>query len=100
MPLNVNLMVIEVQWVYSLLSQVLGLDNDKYVLEFMLGFLLTFFKSEFGLSVIINFDKFLADTIHKQLVNFHSLRHFRYYSYLLKLFLESNNREFPKATFV
>ena len=91
MPLNVNLMVIEVQWVCSLLSQVLGLDSDKYVVEVMLGFILTFFMSESGLSVSINFDKFLADTIHKKLVNFHSLRHFRYYTYLLKLFLASNN---------
>ena len=70
-------MVIEVQWVCSLLSQVLGLDSDKYVVEFKLGFFLTFFKSEFGLSVRINFDKFLDDTIHKQLMNFHSLRHFK-----------------------
>jgi hypothetical protein len=66
----------------------------------MISFLQTFFKSEPGLSVHINFDKFLADTIHKQLVNFHSLRHFRYYTYLLKIFLETNKREFPEATFV
>jgi hypothetical protein len=80
------MMVIEVQWVCSLLSQVLGPDSDKYVVEFMLGFLLNFFKSESGQSVQINFDEFLADTIHKKLVNFHSLRHFRYYTYLLKVF--------------
>lgn len=94
------MMVIEVQWVYSLLSQVLGLDNDKYVVEVMLGFLLIFFKSKFGQSVRINFDKFLADTIHKQLVNFHSLRHFRYYTYLLNIFLASNHGEIPEAAFV
>ena len=41
--MNVNIMVIEVQWVCSLLSQVLGLDNDKYVVEVMFSFLLTFF---------------------------------------------------------
>jgi hypothetical protein len=72
----------------------------KYVVEVMLGFLLTFFKSESGLSVCINFDQFLADNIHKQLVNFRSLRHFRYYTYLLRIFLETNKREFPEATFV
>jgi len=66
----------------------------------MLSFLLTFFKSEPGLSVHINFDQFLADTIHKQLVNFRSLRHFRYYTYLLRIFLETNKREFPEAAFV
>jgi hypothetical protein len=66
----------------------------------MIGFLLTFFKSESGMSVRINFDKFLADTIRKQLMNFHSMRNFRYCTYLLKLFLASINKEFPKATFV
>jgi hypothetical protein len=44
LPMDVNIMVIEVQWVCSLLSQILGLDNDKYVVEVMLSFLRTFFK--------------------------------------------------------
>jgi hypothetical protein len=56
LSMNVNKMVIEVQWVFSLLSQFFGLDNDKYVVEVMLGFLLTFFKSESSLSFYINFD--------------------------------------------
>jgi hypothetical protein len=98
--MNVDIMVIEVQWVFSLLSQILGLDNEKYVVKVMLSFLLTFFKSEPGLPIHINFDQFLVDTTHKQLVNFHSLRHFRYYTYLLKIFLETNKREFSEATFV
>jgi hypothetical protein len=38
LPMSVNIMVIEVQWVCSILSQILGLDNDKYVVEVMLGF--------------------------------------------------------------
>jgi hypothetical protein len=63
--INVSKMFIEVQWVYSLLSQVLGLDNDKHVVKVMLSFLLTFFKSESGLSVHISFDQILADNIHK-----------------------------------
>jgi hypothetical protein len=33
-------------------------------------------------------------------VNFQSLRHFRYYTYLLKMFLETNKIEFPEATFI
>jgi hypothetical protein len=85
-------MVIEVQWVCSLLSQVLGLDDEKHVVKVMLGFLLTFFKSESGLSVRVSFDQFIDDNIHKQLVNFLSLRYFRYYTYLLKIFLEKNKR--------
>jgi hypothetical protein len=63
--MNVSIMIIKFQSVCSLLSQVLGLDNDKYVVEVMLGFLLTFFKLESSLSVCISFNQFLADNIHK-----------------------------------
>jgi hypothetical protein len=100
LPMNVNIKVIEVQWVCSLLSQVLGLDNEKYLVDVMLGFLLKFFKSEFGLSFYINFDQFLDDNIHTQLANFLYMRHFKYYTYLLIIFLETNKREFPEASFV
>jgi hypothetical protein len=93
-------MVIEFQWVCSLLSQVLGLDNENHVVEVMLGFLLKFFKSDSSLSVCINFDQFIADNIHKQLVNFLSLRHLKYYTYMLKIFLETNKREFIEETFI
>jgi hypothetical protein len=95
-----NIMVIEVQWACSLLSKVLGLDNEKYVVEVMLDFILTFCKLESCISVCISFYQLTANNIHKQLVNFCSLRNFRYYTYLLKIFLETNKREFPKATFV
>jgi hypothetical protein len=98
--MNVSIMVIEVQWVCSPLSQILGLDNDKHVVEVMLGFLLAFFQSDSSLSVCISFDQFIADNIHKQLVNFHSVRHFGYYTHLLKIFLETNKREFLEATFI
>jgi hypothetical protein len=100
LPMNVNVMVIEVQWACSILSQILGLDNDKYVVEVMLGFLLTIFPVRVQSVSCISFDKFIADNVHKQLVNFQSLRHFRYYTYLLKMFLETNKREFPEATFI
>jgi hypothetical protein len=100
LPISVNIMVIEVQWVCSIISQILGLDNDKYVVEVMLGFLLTFFQSESSQSICICFDRFIVDNIHKQLVNFQSLGHFRYYTYLLKTFLETNKREFLEATFI
>jgi hypothetical protein len=54
LPINVNVMIIEVQWACSLLSQILGLDNDKFVVEVMLGFLLTFFMSESSQSVYVS----------------------------------------------
>jgi hypothetical protein len=43
LPISVSIMVIEVQWACSIINQILGLDNDKFVVEVMLGFLLTFF---------------------------------------------------------
>jgi len=43
---NVNIMIIEVKWACSLLSQILGLDKDKFVVKVMLGFLLNLFMSE------------------------------------------------------
>jgi hypothetical protein len=98
LPASVSIMVIEVQWDCSLLSQILGLDNDKFVVEVMLGFLLILFMSESGQSV--SFDIFISDNMHQQLVNFNSLRHFRYYTHLLRMFLESNKTEFPETTFI
>jgi len=41
--INVSIMVIEVQWVCSLMSRILGLDNEKHVVEVMLSLLLIFF---------------------------------------------------------
>ena len=93
-------MVIEVQWACSILSQILGLDNDKFVVEVMLGFLLTFFQSESSQSVSISFEEFIADNMHKQLVNFNSLRHFRYHTHLLRMFLKTNKTEFLEAAFI
>jgi hypothetical protein len=90
--INVSIMVIEVQWVCSLLSQVLGIDNEKHVVQVMLSFLLVFLKSESGQSICISFDQFIVDNIHKELVNFRSLRNFIYYTYLQKIFLEDNKR--------
>jgi hypothetical protein len=73
LPSNVSVMVIEFQWACSLLSQILGLDNDIFVVEVMLGFILTFFISESSQSVCISFEKFITDNMHQQLVNFNSL---------------------------
>jgi hypothetical protein len=63
-------------------------------------FLLNFFMLESIQSVCISFEKFIADNMHQQIVNFNSLRHFRYYTHLLRMFLESNKNEFPEAAFI
>jgi len=100
LPINANIMVIEVQWACSLLSQILVLDNDKFVVEVTLGFLLTFFMSKSSDSVCISFDRFIIDNMHQQLVNFNSLIYFRYYTHLLGMFLELNKTEVPKTAFI
>jgi hypothetical protein len=51
-------------------------------------------------SVCIIFDRFITDDMHQQLVNFNSLRHFRYYTHLLRMFLESNKTELPETAFI
>jgi hypothetical protein len=100
LPINVNVMIIEVQWACSLLRQILWLDNNKFVVEVMLDFMLTFLMSESSQLVCISFDKFIADNMHQQLVNFNSLRHFRYYTDLLRMFLESNKTKFLETAFI
>jgi hypothetical protein len=96
-PLIIYIMISEVQCVCSFLSQVLGLNSDRFVVYVMLGFLLKLFQTELGQVVCINFNEFLVDTIHKQLVNFHFLRHFKYCTYLMNIFLTSKNAEIPEA---
>jgi hypothetical protein len=45
LPASISVMIVKVQWACSLLSQILGLDNDKFVVEVMLGFPLVCFLS-------------------------------------------------------
>jgi len=66
----------------------------------MLGFLLAFFHWDSSPLFCVSFDTFIVDNIHKQLVNFRSLRHFRYYTHLLNIFLETNKREFPEESLI
>jgi hypothetical protein len=66
----------------------------------MIGFLLTLFMSESGQLVCVSFGKFIIGNMHQQLVNFNSLRHFRYYTHLLRIFLESNKTKFLETSFI
>jgi hypothetical protein len=38
--------------------------------------------------------------VHKQLIIFQSLRNLRYYTHLLRIFLEINKKEFPEAAVI
>ena len=64
----------------SVISQVLGLDNDKHVSEVILGFLLSIGSNEPESNLVrcFNFDEFLAEAIHTQLVGFPKVRFFSY----------------------
>ena len=65
-PYNVSIFIDEVQLVMSMVSQVLGLDNDRHASKVILGFLLSIGSTdpESNLVRCFNFDELLAETIH------------------------------------
>jgi len=95
LPYNVNIFKDEVQLVMSIVSQVLGLDDDMHVNEVILGFLLSIclIDHETHLVRCFNLDEYLAEVIHTQLVEFPKVKFFKYQSYLLNMILCSNVSE-------
>ena len=81
--------------VMSLVSQILGLDDDIHVREVILGFLWRIISIEHESHLIhcFNLDEYLAEVIHFQLVEFPKVRFFKYQSYLLNMLLCSNVSE-------
>ena len=79
----------------SLVSQILGLDDDIHISEVVLGFLLSISSIDLESHLIhcFNLDEYLAKVIHVQLVEFPKVRFFRYQSYLLNMLLCSNVSE-------
>ena len=83
------------------MSQFLGLDIDKYVIEPLMSllFILNTCQVESKESTqsvqysFLKFDEFLAENIHSRLVHFHKTRCFRFRSYLLKIFLWLNEEK-------
>ena len=64
-PCQISIFREEIQFVFSLLSQVLGLDHDHEVSEVMLGFLLSYYEAEMSQSsVIIALDQFISESMH------------------------------------
>ena len=80
----------------SLVSQILGLDNDNQINEVILGLLLSVgsFDPESHSTRCFNLDEYLAEVIHTQLVEFPKVRFFRNQSYLQNMMLCSNVLEF------
>ena len=81
-----------VQPLFSLMSQILGLDDERPISEVILGFLVKFCKSEEQIKCI-NFDKFLVEKIHSQLMNFHTEKCFICQTLLLLMVIHPNLAE-------
>ena len=66
--------------VISLVSQILGLDDDIHISEVILGFLLRIssIEPESHLIHCFNLDEYLAEVIHVQLIKFPKVRFFKY----------------------
>ena len=79
----------------SLVSQVLGLDDDTHINEVILGFLLSIGSTDHESHLVrcFNLDEYLAEVRHTQLIEFPKVRFFRYQSYLLNMILCSNVSE-------
>ena len=95
LPYPVHIFRDEVQLVVSLVCQVLGLDDDCHVNEFILGFLLKIGSliSDSQSIHVLSLDEYLAEAIHLQLSEFPKFRFFKFQTYLLNLLLCSNVTE-------
>ena len=47
-------------------------------------------ESQYSQSLCLKFDEFLDESIHSHLVNFQNTKHFRFQSYLIRMFLFFN----------
>ena len=65
-PYNVSIFKDEVQLVMSMISQVLGLDDDKHVSEVILGFWLSIGSTDHESNLVpsFNLDEFWVELIH------------------------------------
>jgi hypothetical protein len=64
----------KVQIVVTMLSQILGLENDRTITKVILGFLLTMDSTNEKKIPQIQVAKFLSETIHTQLVNLNIMK--------------------------
>jgi hypothetical protein len=88
-PYDISLFIKTIQVVFSLLRQILGLDNVESITEVMVGTvcLASYSIKEFTLS----FDQYLVDKISYQLEHFHSNgKVFNYQTLLLLMVITEN----------
>ena len=88
-PYNISLVIEPIQAIFSLMSQILGLDSDQLVIEVMVGTLCLVSQSKEQLC--FNYDEFIVERINSQLENFHSSRKvLRYQTLLILIVINSN----------
>ena len=80
---------------FALLSQILGLDNEKHVQEVLVNLVYKVSQYESTNQDII-FDEFLDESIHSWLMNFHMDRYFIYQTLLLLIIVHQNWNELQK----
>lgn len=88
-PYDISLFIKTIQVVFSLVSQILGLENDRSVTEVMVGIVCLVNQSvkEFALS----FDQYIVDRISYQLEHFNSDgKAFNYQTLLMLLVITEN----------
>ena len=69
-PYDISLFIETIQVVFTLFSQILGLDIDHLVTEVMVG--TVYLVSQSTKEFTLNFDQFLVDKISYQLEHFHN----------------------------
>ena len=77
-PFHIGIFNPKVKSGVRVLSQILGLDNDRIVNEVILVILVPMESIEENQVLHIQVDEFLAETMDSQLVNLSTLKHFRY----------------------
>ena len=88
-PYDISLFIEPIQVVFSLLSQILGLDSDRLVTKVLIGTL--YLVSQSKNEVCLNYDEFLVEKITSQLDNFHSSgKIFRYQTLLMMIVINRN----------
>ena len=105
-PIDANEFNEETQCVITLMSQFLGLEKQKYVMEPLMSLLFTLRtcptdseeSRQLAQLSCLKFDEFLAENIHSQLVGFPKIRTFIFLSYLLRMFFPFNeeNMQLPE----
>ena len=87
-PYDLSLFIEPIQAVFSLLSQIIGLDSEKLVTEVMVGSLCL--VSQSMENFCLKYDDFLVERISSQVENFHSSGKIFIYQTLLMLIVINN----------